>query len=133
MKSVSVLFLLAIAAISACNSSRQNNDSKELFTALSDSAQAISLMGDTLYPSSPYANGSSKYDTAKMNYQASPDNVDNIDGQRIRVISEKQYVFTRKEFPNFRRMQDYIVIVGIVIFPSVNSIGQLLILKRQQV
>jgi tetratricopeptide (TPR) repeat protein len=78
MKSVSVLFLLAIAAISACNSSRQNNDSKELFTALSDSAQAISLMGDTLYPSSPYANGSSKYDTAKMNYQASPDNVDNI-------------------------------------------------------
>lgn len=78
MKPVSVLMLLATAIVSACNSSRQNSDSSELFVALPDSAQAISLLGDTLYPSSPYATGSSKYDTAKMNYQASPDNIDNI-------------------------------------------------------
>lgn len=78
MKSVPVLLLFAIVGISACNSSKQNNDSEELFTTLSDNAQAISLLGDTLYPSSPYANGSGKYDTAKMNYEASPGNVDNI-------------------------------------------------------
>jgi len=78
MKSVSVLMLLAIAIVSACNSSRQNNENSELFVALPDSAQAVSLLGDTLYPSSPYANGSSKYDTAKLNYEASPDNPDNI-------------------------------------------------------
>lgn len=78
MKPVPVLLLFAIAGISACNNSKPDNGGKELFVALPDNAQAISLFGDTLYPSSPYANGSGKYDTAKMNYEASPDNVDNI-------------------------------------------------------
>lgn len=78
MKYVPALFILTVVCICGCNNPKQMKEGRELFTPLPDSAQAVSLLGDTLYPSSPYANGSSKYDTAKMNYETSPDNVDNI-------------------------------------------------------
>jgi len=78
MKPASVLFILVVITQSACNNSKRIKESEVLFTALPDSAQAVSLLGDTLYPSSPYTNGTTKYDTAKMNYEGSPDNADHI-------------------------------------------------------
>ncbi len=78
MKLVSALFILTVVGVSACNSQKEIENNQALFVALPDSAQAVSLLGDTLYPSSPYTSGASKYDTAKMNYEAAPDNIDNI-------------------------------------------------------
>lgn len=78
MKPVCFLMLLTALGISACNHAKQIKDSDTLFVALPDSAQAVSWLGDTLYPSSPYANGSGKYDTARMNYEAAPDRIDHI-------------------------------------------------------
>lgn len=78
MKASSVAIIMIVVGTYACTTSTQMKDSDELFAALPDSAQAVSLLGDTLYPSSPYTNGSGKYDTAKMNYEASPGDVDNI-------------------------------------------------------
>jgi len=47
---------------------------------LPDGVQAISLLGDTLYASSPYAGGAAmkNFTTAKADYDADPRNADNI-------------------------------------------------------
>lgn len=76
MKSLCALTILTILGIAACNNNKTSETKPALFIALPDSAQAISFLGDTLYPTSPYANGSGKYDTAKINYEASPGNID---------------------------------------------------------
>ena len=71
-------YLFIFVTVYACTFETTGLNSDKLFDVLPDSAQAVSLLGDTLYPSSPYPNGSSKYDTAKANYEASPDNADYI-------------------------------------------------------
>lgn len=72
-----LVVLFALPFLFACkeNKTLVNDD---LFAPLPDSAQAISLLGDTLYTSSPYENAVLKYDTAKLNYEAAPNDADKI-------------------------------------------------------
>ena len=76
-------------------------------------AQAISLLGDTLYTSSPYSGGTAmqKYDTAKADYDADSMNADNIIwyGRRTAYLGKYRdaiIIFTEgiKKHPNDARM-----------------------------
>ena len=72
------LFLLpALVWILSCKQETKT-DTAILFTPLSDSAQAISLLGDTLYPNSPYENVLVKFDSARIVYEASPNDADKL-------------------------------------------------------
>ena len=72
------LFLLpALVWILSCKQEKKT-DTAILFTPLADSAQAISLMGDTLYPNSPYENVLVKFDSARIVYEASPNDADKL-------------------------------------------------------
>lgn len=77
MTRAAIVVLLSIFFLSSCkdNVAIIKDD---LFTPLPDSVQAISLLGDTLYTSSPYENVLLKYDTAKRNYEAAPDDAEKI-------------------------------------------------------
>lgn len=76
---ISLLIPIGLLCVMSCKNSSDNNSAKsDLFTDLPDSVQAVSLVGDTLYTSLNYPEGSAKYDSAKMNYEAMPDNVDHI-------------------------------------------------------
>ncbi len=70
-------FLLPLFALILCCKQEQKIDIA-LFTPLPDSAQAISLMGDTLYPNSPYENVLAKFDSARLAYEASPNDPDKL-------------------------------------------------------
>lgn len=74
-KSLAVLFILSF--LLACKDSTVSGKD-DLFAPLPDSVQAISLLGDTLYTSTPYENVLLKYDTAKLNYEAAPNDADKI-------------------------------------------------------
>lgn len=76
---IGLLLSIGLLSLLSCKNISDNHISKsDLFTDLPDSVQAVSLAGDTLYTSLNYPEGSAKYDSAKMNYEASPDNVDHI-------------------------------------------------------
>jgi len=77
MENVQLSLVLAISVLMGCKQEKAV-DASILFAPLSDSAQAISLLGDTLYPNSPYENVLVKYDSAKLNYEASPNDADKL-------------------------------------------------------
>lgn len=72
-----IVVLVSISFFFSCKDS-ETSAGNDLFTPLPDSVQAISLLGDTLYTSSPYENALLKYDTAKLNYEAAPDDAEKI-------------------------------------------------------
>lgn len=77
MKKGYYFLLPALVWVLSCKQEKKT-DKAILFTPLSDSAQAISLMGDTLYPNSPYENVLIKFDSARIAYEASPNDADKM-------------------------------------------------------
>lgn len=77
MKKRDCFLLFAVTFLFGCKQVSKT-DTDLLFIPLSDSAQAVSLMGDTLYPHSPYENVLLKFDSARLAYEASPGDADKI-------------------------------------------------------
>lgn len=77
MKTTAYFLLTSMLLILGCKQEKKI-DTATLFTALADSAQAISLLGDTLYPHSPYENVVRKFDSSRLAYEASPNDADKI-------------------------------------------------------
>ena len=75
-------FKMVILGMVCVNFSFGCGEKKEtkILPDLPEGVQAISLLGDTLYASSPYAGGTArqKYEDAKTDYNADPKDVDNI-------------------------------------------------------
>lgn len=73
-----IAFAILIAVTHIACKQNPAEDQSGILMPLPDSAQAVSLLGDTLYSSSPYENVWAKYDTARSNYEASPNDADKI-------------------------------------------------------
>lgn len=77
MKNAPFIVVLITTILLGCEQ-KKKSETVALFTSLPDSAQAISFLGDTLYPHSPYENVLVKYDSARLSYEASPNDADKI-------------------------------------------------------
>ncbi len=70
------IFLLTVAFfILSCVNKTSHVD---ILPEVPEGAQAVSLLGDPLYPATPYEDVLEKYDEAKTDYESGPKNVDNI-------------------------------------------------------
>ena len=70
------IFLLTVAFfILSCVNKTSHVD---ILPEVPQGAQAVSLLGDPLYPATPYENVLEKYEEAKTDYESDPANVENI-------------------------------------------------------
>ncbi len=69
--------LMLILSIHSCQSGQQETAAEER-AVLSEGAQAISLLGETLYSKGPSIQLIEQYEAAKSAYEAHPDNVDTL-------------------------------------------------------
>ena len=65
--------LLCLAVLFSCT---KQTDDTDILTPVPEGAQAVSLLGKPLYPSTPYDNVTANYDAAKMEYKANPGDAD---------------------------------------------------------
>jgi len=68
-----LLGLISLALLFAC---AKQTDDADILTPVPEGAQAVSLLGKPFYPSTPYENVLAKYDAAKLEYEANPNEAD---------------------------------------------------------
>ena len=104
-------YFLIFGVLFVFGSCTQTADETAILPDVPEGAQAVSLLGDPLYPSTPYENVLAKYEEAKKDYEANPDDADNIIwyGRRIAYkgdFREAIRIYTEGigKFPNDPRM-----------------------------
>ncbi|MFC1501956.1 tetratricopeptide repeat protein [bacterium] len=75
MKSTGISFIVVMVFFNACTNLSENDD---ILPEVDKGAQAVSLMGDPLYPAPPGEEVLSNLAQAKKQYNANPNKVDNI-------------------------------------------------------
>lgn len=75
MKKNTLIGLLGAAALVACAEQAQETHN-DILPEVPDSAQAVTLLGELMYSSTPYEGAQARYDSARANYEANPDDPD---------------------------------------------------------
>jgi tetratricopeptide (TPR) repeat protein len=84
------ILLLCGCLMLACTTCTQESQEPDILPVIAEGAQAVSLMGEPLYSSAPSETTLAKLEEAKKDYNADPENADNIIwyGRRIAYVGD---------------------------------------------
>ena len=78
MKKLSLILLCLIFFTFSCTKKQEEQKQPDILPDVPEGAQAVSLLGDPLYASTPSEDTLTKYEAAKGVYEADPDKAENI-------------------------------------------------------